>query len=239
MDSKVESNGSYTSTAYSGSFRGWTVGMGFTTESESNLSWYGFGMYTNLNGGISVPSSENNGNSTFRLDNMKSSGYNLATGANLRLWSAKRFPFTIGLIGGSFISQFESSFDTSSSQSTSSTGKYTSSSSVFGPVAGIQAFTQIFGLKINPYYLYFYDISDPCQEYTTTSPNDNGADPTMNDKCTAANRYSITLNGTFATYGLNLGVFGLTFGAYSNVKKDSSLNSITLKNYALSYSFAL
>jgi hypothetical protein len=222
----------YSTSHYGGKFSGWTGGMGFTESTRKNLSYYGFAMMSQLKGKISMTNYDSSGTQIYNasLDNMQTTGINLAWGLSLRLWSAKKAPFSLGILGGPFASRFSSKFAVSGGG-----GNYSANSFVYGPSIGAQAFFQPFKIRINPYVLYYHDLSSKCQPYNTDQTQDQG---NILDTCSNGGTVrALTLKGSFLAYGLNVGIFGLSFNVYTHLRKDPELESIKITNYALSYTF--
>lgn len=222
---------------YSGTLSGYSAGVGFTLDSKTKLSYYGFATYSQTKGGID----QNGLSSTYgtSLKDMQNIALNLSMGASLRLWSAKDFPLVIGILAGPFVSSFTSKLVANTTDPNSSgtrfDSNYSSDSLVYGPMAGVQGYFQIGGLAVNPYFLYYKDLSGKCQPYKTDSPiADQQSWPDSTKSCDATNK-EIYIDGTFSAYGLILGWHGIALNVLSHPSDDSDLSSITVQSYTLSY----
>lgn len=214
---------------YTGKFHGWSAGVGLTESTRTRVGLYGFATTSSVKGGISAEVSQGSGvSSNFELKDMKNSGYNLSAGFSFRPWSVQTFPIALGFLAGPFISEFQSTFKFGDFS-------YSSKTFVFGPMVGVQAVIKVFGAELNPFYLQYYDLSSHCQTYSTNATND-GVSADSAKGCSVQKK-EIELDGSFYSYGLNLGLFGLSFSAITKVKKDPSLESLSVKNYNFGYTF--
>ncbi len=213
---------------YSGRLQGWTAGAGLTQSSKQNWSVYAFGNMSRVEGEIK----RTDVSYPLGLKDMKNSGYNLSVGLSCRLWSEKTFPIVLGVLGGPFISRFDSKFNLDNGTNAS----YRSTSFIYGPMLGLQALLRIKRLEFNPFFLQYWDLSDPCQTYSTTVVGET-VDTASAAGCSKENR-EIRMEGSFYSYGLNVSIFGLAFGAYSKVQENEDLETVEVHNYSLSYTFS-
>jgi len=240
MEGKEKYDEAYPPLRFGGKGKGWSAGLGITEHTKQKLSFFGFGIMSSTKSTMVL--NHENSNAGFYLHNIKSIGYNLMGGLSYRFWTRKTFPIVLGALGGPFFSYFRSEFKTSNSPiyeegNEFETETYSSSTLVFGPMVGAQLFLSIWGMEINPFILRYMDVSSTCEAYKTTAENDTG-NSQANNKCKKPRQ--IELDGTFTGYGLNLGLFGLSFGAYSKITPHTSTagsSSIKVSNYSFSYNF--
>lgn len=222
---------------YSGDFTGNSIAIGYTRDSQTRLSYFGFITYSKANGKI-MESPSGFGTT---LENMSSSSINFSAGVSLRFWSERQFPVVIGLLAGPFISKHSSRLtatfrDPSSSDSSSnSSNQYSSESFIYGPMLGVQAYFKISSLAFNPYFLYYKDLSSPCQTFETDATIPEGQGWIDSAKSCNADNKEIYLDGTFSAFGLNVGYRKLLFGVFSKANDDEALSSIKVQRYTVSY----
>ncbi len=221
--------------SYSGSFKGGTFGLGLVTSIDPNLSFYGFALLNSLKGSIGIDDTYSGTPPAafhFELSGMNNFGYNAMLGLEKRLiGSSKDSAFQFGVFGGPFLSGFTTKFVVEASNG-SSNSNYNATSFVFGPMAGVQALLKIWKIRINPYALYYLDLSGKCQSFAS----DDGSMGPIGDSCSENGTVkAITLNGTFSSVGLAVGAYGLNFNVYSHIYSDSSLSSINSTSYGVSY----
>lgn len=223
---------------FTGSSKGYSAGMGFTYNSKTKLSFYGFATSAETKGEIQTPGF--NPNSGTKVSGMKNSGTNVSLGASYRLWSENDFPLVVGILAGPFVSKYKNSLVATSKEPGNSSGPmtdhpYSSESTVYGPMAGIQAHYKLAGVSINPYFLYYKDISNFCETYSTDADT-TGRFWESAKTCNPDNR-EVYVDGTFSAYGLILGYGGLSLGVLAEPEKNDELSSLTVQSYTLSYTF--
>lgn len=222
----LSANLSETST---GNFRGGAVGVGFTTPSRKAWGYYGFITANYVAGNLSL---NQTGNPSITLSDMKNYGYSAAGGISLRLWSARTFPLTFGIFAGPTASLFSSKFSVLDSTGNNVGGNYSSTPFTFGGMGGVQAGLALGPIYLNPYIMYYEDFTNGCKSFSV----DNGATGPASPDC-PNDPNSIKIPLSFGAYGINVGFKRFLLNVYSHVNKDSSLDSIDLHNYQLSYTF--
>ena len=213
--------------AYNAELKGWTAGMSLTNSSKHNMGFYLFATMSDAEGDIKSDESF-----SIKLKDMKTFGYNLSTGISYRLWSEKDFPLTIGVLAGPFASRFANEFVLDPIGY-----KYNSATFLYGPMVGAQGHVRILGLRLNPFFLQYFDLSNPCRTYSTSAPSAfDSVSAESSAGCSQENR-EIRMEGSFYSYGLNIEFWSISISAYSKVQKNSDLESVKVHNYAVSYSF--
>ncbi len=231
LAANLNSAGSVSQTYYSGHFSGESISLGYKFTGSRNVGYFVF------LAGSSIKGSSNLGSTSFvtSLNDFNTSTFVGMMGLSYRILGADRSPLALGLLTGIGGSTFSSSFNVSSTGDTSSVS-YGAKPTIYGAMAGAQIAMHFGKIFINPYALYFQELSKKCKAYSTSNTADDGSG--FDSTCFASTGpRTIGLSASFFAYGANVGYDNFTLNIYSQVAPDSSMSSITFNNFSLSYDF--
>ncbi len=214
-----------------GQFRGGSFGVGYATSTngKKRLGYFLFATANSISGGLELEEA----GVKVSLSNMQNKGFTLSGGASLRLWSMKWSDFSAGIFGGPTVSVFSSKFSVKVSDAkVLGGGDYSATPYSFGAMIGAQTGVTVLGIYLNPYFIYYKDLTDGCKRY-------NGYAPEISKSGCSQGANYIRLPLTFSAYGINIGIGSFFLSAYSQGDKDASLDAIDLYNLKLSYTFRL
>jgi hypothetical protein len=239
IDIKFEGSETYNFTFnLGGRGKGWAAGLGWTRHTRSKTSLFGFivGQRTNSKMDITGTQTTDFGTSNvaFSFSEMKGDGLTLMGGLSYRLWSRRQFPIVLGVFVGPFVSFFRSDFYQSmGDQIWSTRDAYSNRVFTGGPMIGAQLDWRFWGLTLNPFIVHYEDITSTCQSFETTS---SWAKSYKGDPSCDAGQAQVS--GTLTGYGLNVGLLGVSFGLFGDVKPHKTMtgaSSVKVKRYSLSY----
>jgi hypothetical protein len=209
----------------SGSFYGGGLGVGVNSRQESNVNFFGWGMYNFMKGKLSV---DTGGAAVTDFNDMSSTGIGFVAGISKRIAASGSSPLALGLFAGPALLHFTSEAYVGGPSTTGTA--YTASPWSYGGVAGAQLGIQISSLYLNPYGLYYKDFTNGCKSFV----GPGGGDPNAPLVCSEGVNY-LKMKMSFAAYGINVGFLNFFLNVYSTVKNDSSLGGINLRNFAFTY----
>ena len=229
---KVGGTGAALGSSYSGSFKGESAGLGFTKGGSSGWGYYIFAAGSKLSGKSTLGDSI----ATTTLSDFQNTAFVTSTGVSIPLFGSKNSsPIAMGLLAGPALTKINSSFHISSNLA-SNVYDYSSSPTNYGALSGAQISVKLGKIFINPYIFYFHEFSKRCKKYDTTDAQDDGS--FFDYACYKSDGpRHIGILGNFTAYGANFGYDGFIINIYSQVVKNSQMQSITFNNYALDYSF--
>lgn len=210
-----------------GSFKGYGFGIGLTTSARHDFGFYGFGIYNSINGDLRI--STDGFPTALNLADMKNTGAAFATGVSLRLIGTKKNALSMGIFAGPTLSYFTSTFKAASEDTSVATVDYSATPSTYGAMGGVQMGVTIAKVYLNPYAIYYRDLSDGCKDF-----NPGGATP--NSEC-SGRLNALKLPLSFGVYGINVGFYNLFITAYSQLENHETLETIDLTKFQISYAF--
>ncbi len=146
--------------AYRGNFYGESFGLGLTSSSYKNLSYFGMLVGNTLGGELSGTSTDGKQISWWR--NMSTQGVDAMAGAQYRIYGERRSPFVLGIFAGpvwiSLKSSFQPEYVNPSSGAVTLGDKYHADPTMYGVMAGVQGKIRLNSFLFSPYGMYLQEI---------------------------------------------------------------------------------
>ena len=203
----------------SGSFTGEAVGLGYISPDVwDSVRVFGMVLGNQLHGSVTLTGSSG---ATNQLPDVQATGYAGAFGLGWRALGSETSIFSFGLFLAPAVAGFQSSFSLDDSSGTKQ-ASFSSSATMYGPLAGVQIALRLGSFLINPYFLYFDDLSPSGRSLSTTAALPNN---------------TVDVTGTFGAAGVILGVGNFQLCVYSAVTHNTVNDNITVQTYRLSYTF--
>ncbi len=217
---------------YSGNFYGKAAGIGFSSRTFGNFSFFGLFVASQMDGEIAVTSSDGTSITYFR--EMKVQSMAAVAGISYRFIGEGRSPFAAGVFVGPTWMSLKSRFHVDAPYISYISPDYTAEPKVTGVMAGLQLKWRLNHYLIAPYALYMGEVSNHCKGFSTPNPADQWP-------ACEGDPYSADLPASFSAYGINLGYRGFSFNAFSQTQNANSaaMKAIEVHQYQLSYSAGL
>jgi hypothetical protein len=196
-----------------GEFSGYSYAAGLVAKEKNGARMFFWLMGNSVSGDINATS----GGSTTKVSDLEAGSQAATMGYSKRLFGGTKSLLNFGAFGGATVINFDSTFIVPSSGGDI---ELAFSPVMYGALAGVQFNIYMKGFVVNPYYIYFKELSEKCKDLDGSG-------------------FCVDISGSFLGMGFNVGYKKILFNVQSSVLQDEVFDGIKTDTYGISYTFGL